>query len=643
MTRKKQVLALAAILALLGAWWAAGQGADDDSTGSVATVDGSARSNTSSRVRVPHSELDDASQVEPLDEEIALTAGLTVRVECEPEGAEVAWTAELYREPTESSRRQLVATKTAVGSQSFEWAAPAGAVGVRVVSRDAFGDPWVELELSAGGIEDAADCVAAFRLFANARVSGHVRDEHGGPVQGARLVLAPRTDLFRRTRDPVGPGREPTTAAPVQSAMTDEKGAYVVEGVDPRRVYDCGVAHPIFSVAREYGLAPVAGGETVQDFVLRPGGQVRGRLLDSELRPIAGARLRAATATHPSSALIKWHDEGSSVSDDHGRFAFGSLGPGWKKIETIASVEPGLTVVGHWELEVDRGDSHDLGDLVVGLGHFEARITAPEGSVPPIGISVHFVASKGVRTEGAAAMILIPVLPDDDMVIRIAGLPAGTVSATVRETEARGDGRHRPRSDFGMYHDGDRTSVEWMLRFLEAGDVPSAAVDTSHAQVNLEFGERTRGDVAFIWVDGELRAASAAHKAGLSVAARLGAQIRVAVTDGDRYTEEEFRLEGDFERNAFRAGDRPGREMTIRVVDDGRGVPDVRVYLGSVVDALPVFGVGQTDRSGTLTLRGLPPGVDVVVAAHLGRDFTKSVRPKWIAGKAEVLLDASQD
>ncbi len=639
MNRQKTLVftSLAALL-LFGAWWiSSGPNGSSDPylqpTESVLTP--------AVRERTPHANFEASQRVDPFDDESALTERVVVHVECIPSDADVRWTAELYHEPTVLIPRQIISTQSAGGSQTFEWAAPASAVGIRLVSSHAIGDTWTELDLA---IDDAAagnPHEVTLRLTADARVRGRVTDQQGAPVQGARVLLAPSTDLPHAA---LGPFESvPEFMRPALSAETDAAGAYVIERVDGRRTYSGAVAHPSHAVAREYGVAPPAGGEVVLDFVVRDGGQVRGRLVDTELRPVAGASLRMAMATRPSPLVVKWQDEGSSTTGADGRFAFGALAPGWKKIQTVVSAEPGLSVAGSWELDMNRGDDQDLGDLIVGHGTFEARISTPEGAARRPGASVRFFAATDSETGRPAALFRIPVSPDEHGVVRIHGLGAGRVSATVNEDVALTAGWYRPRSDFDTYHDGESTTVDWVMNALVNGETPVEAANRTISKVALTFRDRPGRDLAFIWLDGQLTAIGAARSGGLSVEAQDGTRVRFAVTDGDRYMEEEFELTEDVERTKFAPGGRAGYELTVRVEDDGRGVPGVYIRAGLVGSDMFGSEVGRTDGSGVLRLRGLPPGLALTLSAVIGRSITEPVPVKWAGGKAEVVLDASEN
>lgn len=112
------------------------------------------------------------------------------------------------------------------------------------------------------------------------RASGEVRDVQGLPVAGAEVEVAPKS---RRSRPEE---RE------VLRAATDKHGSFTF-GELPAIEVDLTVRKAGFAEAAFRGLQLPAGRPAVDlgKIVLRPGAAVRGRILDSRKRPIAGARI----------------------------------------------------------------------------------------------------------------------------------------------------------------------------------------------------------------------------------------------------------------------------------------------------------------------------------------------------------------
>lgn len=132
-------------------------------------------------------------------------------------------------------------------------------------------------------------------------VSGTISDVGGGPVPGARITIT------KDASTPFGQGELVTLAGP--------DGKYEVTLAQGR--YEANVAHDDYTHAqRDF---TVAAAPLTLDFVLSPGGSIRGVVVTREGKPLAGALVLAEGKRRGSSNVR---------TDDKGEFAMHSLGSG---------------------------------------------------------------------------------------------------------------------------------------------------------------------------------------------------------------------------------------------------------------------------------------------------------------------------
>jgi hypothetical protein len=125
-----------------------------------------------------------------------------------------------------------------------------------------------KLTRSEFGIELSAEPSRKIELKRGVMIVGTVKDEAGNPITGAAI----RTKFFNELRE----------------ATTDDDGTYFLAGCEPRmtRIVASakGRALELQQVGVEPGMAPV-------DFVMKPGGKIRVRVLDENDRPIPRTRI----------------------------------------------------------------------------------------------------------------------------------------------------------------------------------------------------------------------------------------------------------------------------------------------------------------------------------------------------------------
>ena len=388
---------------------------------------------------------------------------VTLHVDVAPAGSELEWTARLYLQPTAGRERTRVAEETRRGAASISWQVPCDTLALHVTVPGGVGESWTEFTATPDAPQELR-----VSLQAHARFHGTVRAVDGTPLPGARVlfVATESAPVPRGVPPALSGGSHPAFDSAPLSVETDAAGRYAIARIDPRVPYDGAAAAPGHAVQREYGLVVTPGGDIEQDFVLDVGCRVVGRLLDSTAVPIPGARIAASMARSVSATSTVWEAEGESTTGTDGRFAFDCLTPGWKKLQTVVSAAPGETVVGHWECRVSRGEVRELGDVLLPASLLEAEIRTPEGDATEFAVRLALFPTPDPSSGVEGALLTVPVVPDDAGFVRVRGLPAGRVMATVRDAAQRDDGRYRPRSDFEFHFDGTTQRVRWKLATL---------------------------------------------------------------------------------------------------------------------------------------------------------------------------------
>jgi protocatechuate 3,4-dioxygenase beta subunit len=136
-------------------------------------------------------------------------------------------------------------------------------------------------------------------------VRGHVRAVDGGaPIAGARVGEG---WTYRR------------------SATTDASGAFVLPGFGAEGVQELYACAPGFGEVQRVNLPAAVDGVLTVEFALPRGRRVRGRVLDAEARPLAGAYVAAvASVDGPEGQRTDWV---SGTTDGGGEFELDGLTP----------------------------------------------------------------------------------------------------------------------------------------------------------------------------------------------------------------------------------------------------------------------------------------------------------------------------
>lgn len=149
-----------------------------------------------------------------------------------------------------------------------------------------------ETSREAPRLEVVDEATAHRRALAGLR--GRVIDTAGAPRSGVEVVCfeTRAVDWFHGEFDPEAP--QPPRLE-LGRALTDSDGRFAFEGARPEALHALGIALGRGNGAVHFVREPLHSADTrdLGDFVLADGAPVRGRIVDDEGRPIAGARVRA--------------------------------------------------------------------------------------------------------------------------------------------------------------------------------------------------------------------------------------------------------------------------------------------------------------------------------------------------------------
>ncbi len=211
--------------------------------------------------------------------------------------------------------------------------------------------------LLAGEVRDLGELALANGVVLAGRVTG----PDSRPAAGAVVSVAQESgDGFRFG---------PMAAAEVGRATTAEDGSYRLAGL-PTGSFRLKAERPgALAAERKIELTP-APRDHHAELALTAGGEVRGRVLDADGAPLAGARVVLAPAD--GFAAFSWQRErlvreGLETGAD-GRFTLGGLGAERMRVLATAeghSLHRSGTVRAGQELEIQLGALHELSGLLV--------------------------------------------------------------------------------------------------------------------------------------------------------------------------------------------------------------------------------------------------------------------------------------
>jgi len=212
----------------------------------------------------------------------------------------------------------------------FHWMGLTPGSWVLTVRAYGFVGQRVEVQLLPGTPQDLQ-----ITLVRGGTIRGRVLDESGNPVSGAWVGE-----------------QEAAFAARFHGAIegTDAEGRFELE-LDDRRIH-------LMALTNEHGPSEVveldvAPGQTLEgvELRLRNPCRVRGRVLDEEGRPLAGAEVRASSLPYLDLR---------AVSDTHGRFELVRLPPGRHWIGASHAARPGALAGAPIEVSAEREGALDL-------------------------------------------------------------------------------------------------------------------------------------------------------------------------------------------------------------------------------------------------------------------------------------------
>jgi RNA polymerase sigma factor (sigma-70 family) len=221
-------------------------------------------------------------------------------------------------------------------------------------------------------------------------VSGRVLDPAGKPAAGAQVAVV-MVGLYE-------PGAEGKAADlnRLQEAKADDDGRFRLRAARPAGVRDpmtwVVAAAPGFG----FGWSYVPGGEATADVAirLRPERTLRGRVLDVEGQPVAGARVHVARADLPGEASyvngasneVAWPKPVTTGAD--GRFTLRGVGR-----DVAVMLDVTHEHFAPETLDVEAGDKARADDIPVVLTPartLSGRVFAAETGKPVAGVRLHF-------------------------------------------------------------------------------------------------------------------------------------------------------------------------------------------------------------------------------------------------------------
>ena len=308
------------------------------------------------------------------------------------------------------------------------------------------------------------------RGFAPARVPGLRVDEGVGQADFGTVVLVPGASIEGRVADPDGrpiAGAEVTVeierdglmalslSGPRNRVETGADGRFVVADLVPDRPVTLAVAKPGYGSEFTSSVRPPVDAIAV---VLRPSGGLKGRVVDAQGDPVAGARVMAAPdhralASGPRRTPRRERPPWSR-SDADGRFLIEDVEPGTLQVSVQAESYQRYVATG---VEVEAGTEREI-EIVLETGAtVEGRITTADG-VPLAQASVQVAPRRDTRFGGN----------------RFGGSSSGRTDA---EGRYRVDGAGLGPASITVFH-GDRQRLTEAIEVRPGGNVVDLVLDS---------------------------------------------------------------------------------------------------------------------------------------------------------------------
>jgi hypothetical protein len=445
-------------------------------------------------------------------------------------------------------------------------------------------------------------------LGPGAALQGLVVDAQGNPIAGAEVrAKAAQQEplLILRTRD-AGPA----------DAVTAADGSFLLADRSPGESLTLAVTHPSYGPGSLPGVAVPAAAPV--RIVLQPAGQVAGRAVDGDGKPVAGAAVLLSEEEPASlggqAAMFGSGRLHRGTTDDEGGFSFDGVSPGAFRLSARAPryQEAELT-----NLELKAGQDLTRLEIVLRAGAtVEGRVLSPDGPAPDAEVTV--VQSS---TGDFGPYSSLRATTDGDGQYRIDGIPPGK-----HTLEARAEGYRRAVRDVDV---APRTpAVDFDLeRGLEASGraVDDGGAPVPGAQVTLVAGrEFMNAQRTLTEADGGFRITGLqegsytlrASKDGYASDPK-GVPVTLA---GASATGLEVRLSG--------GGAVTGRLTGLEFSQLSR----VRV-------SISLLYVGRVDPEGSYRIPNLPPGDYTVTAVVPDTALHAEGRVTLAPGAAEAKLD----
>jgi uncharacterized GH25 family protein len=266
-------------------------------------------------------------------------------------------------------------------------------------------------------------------LGPGAALQGLVVDAQGDPIAGAevRAKAAQQEPLsILRTRD-AGPA----------DAVTAADGSFLLADRSPGESITLTVTHPSYGPGSLPGVVVPAAAPV--RIVLQPAGQVAGRAVDADGKPVAGATVLLSEEETMSfggpTAIVGSSRLHRGTTDDEGGFSFDGVSPGVFRLSARAPryQETELT-----NLELKAGQDLTHLEIVLKAGAtVEGRVLSPDGPMPDAEVAV--VQSS---TGDFGSYWPLRATTDGDGQYRIDGIPPGK-----NTLEARAEGYRRALRD----------------------------------------------------------------------------------------------------------------------------------------------------------------------------------------------------
>lgn len=486
------------------------------------------------------------------------------------------------------------------------------------------------LPTSISGVAAATQSKAsvAIALARAAAVSGRVTTEDGKPVAGARVRLfrgdGPRAIL--NMRNPAA------SLFRQDSVRTRPDGSFRLKQLAASRSVTLEAAKEGFAPVKKHGVALKAG-ETSRDvlFVLTRGLQARGRVVDGQGQPIAGAEVRVSPADRSGMGMgirvvsrMLRQEKPNAVSGRDGSFVVMGLEEG----DVTATVtREGFAEKNFSGLSLQSKEANEWSPFTLNAGAAITGIVRDGQGAPVVGASVGAFGETGgmreatsdldgsfrldgypadralmvnVRAEGYAALQRSVTPPAENLVLVLK--TAGTLRGRVEDADTK-----RPIMDFAVSSSPPR-SGGFMMRMGGPNERAFQSADGSFELTDVTPGRWIVRATAAGYRAAELGPVELAEgetKDGLLLTLKKGGTLSGRVLDPRRGTGVANATVGW----QAAAGDSPNRMAAMIASRMTGGDTDT-----------------TTDADGRFTFDGLPDGKVVLSAAHPDfLDVTKEV------------------